>query len=301
MHSAGEAPPDDTPGVDAWAVAALAELSALPAVRRAGLALLEGGGRRLRFTASDRVGTADARWCHVDAYDDVPLNTAVRTGRVVVGTLAELRASYPAFVDGQDDTVTGAVAAVPITSAGQVLGGYVLYLADLPGEPADVVARLSAQGATLGRALRSAQHARGRSTSSDEWLDDIAPGARVARFGASADVGEVGRARHFLQDALEGWTCDADVIHTAVLCLSELVTNAVVHGTGGCSVRVTDESGVLTVAVRNAGPTTPVSPPDTDDPLAVHGRGLRLVATLATRWGSELDVSGVTVWFVLDP
>jgi len=37
------------------------------------------------------------------------------------------------------------------------------------------------------------------------------------------------------------------------------------------------------------------------DPLAVHGRGLQLVDAFSTRWGSELDAVGMTVWFVLEP
>ena len=63
-----------------WARAALASLSDVPAVRRGGLALTEGGGRRLRFTASDRDG-GRVDWCHIDAYDDVPLNTAIRRAK----------------------------------------------------------------------------------------------------------------------------------------------------------------------------------------------------------------------------
>lgn len=300
MHVAGEPHADAPRGVDGWALTALADLGSSPGVRRAGLALVEGGGRRLTFTASDRVGDADARWCHVDAYDDVPLNTAVRTGRVVLGTLAELRASYPVFVEGQHGTSTQAVAAVPLTSAGQVLGGYVLYLDEVPGEVDDVVRELSERGAELGRELRRVQHARERSRTRTAWVYDLAADTPVVRYEASADLVEVGRARRFLQQAMRRWGWGEDATATAVLCLSELVTNAVVHGTGGCSVRVTDESGVLTVAVRNTGTSGPVSTRDTDDPLEVHGRGLRLVATLSARWGSELDVSGVTVWFVLD-
>ena len=37
------------------------------------------------------------------------------------------------------------------------------------------------------------------------------------------------------------------------------------------------------------------------DPLAVHGRGLQIVDACSTRWGSELDAVGMTVWFVLEP
>jgi len=41
-------------GIDEVASSLLADLSALPGVRRVGFALSEGGGRRLRFTSSDR-------------------------------------------------------------------------------------------------------------------------------------------------------------------------------------------------------------------------------------------------------
>ena len=58
----------------------LADLVALPGVGRVGFALTEGGGRRLRFTASDRSDDARVDWCHIDAYDDVPLTSVVRTG-----------------------------------------------------------------------------------------------------------------------------------------------------------------------------------------------------------------------------
>ena len=41
-------------GIDEIAASLLTDLAALPGVRRVGFALSEGGGRRLRFTASDR-------------------------------------------------------------------------------------------------------------------------------------------------------------------------------------------------------------------------------------------------------
>src|SRR5919112_865186 len=72
--------------VDTVASAALRELTGIPGVRRAGIALSEGGGRRLRFRSSD-----GRRWCHIDAYDDVPLTAVVRTGGPLLGALDDLR------------------------------------------------------------------------------------------------------------------------------------------------------------------------------------------------------------------
>src|SRR6476659_5254332 len=82
------------PEGETWARSALTQLAAVPGVHRAGLALVEGGGRRLLFAASDRDNVSSVQWCEVDAYEDVPLNHTVRTGEAVVGSLAELARSY---------------------------------------------------------------------------------------------------------------------------------------------------------------------------------------------------------------
>ena len=87
-----------------------------------------------------------------------------------------------------------------------------------------------------------------------------------------------------------------------ILCLSELVTNAMIHTGAGCELRVVLDRGVLTTTVRDGGPSVVVDLSSaTVDPLAVHGRGLELVDSLSTRWGSDLDAIGMSVWFVLEP
>jgi hypothetical protein len=78
------------PDGDRWARSALASLAHVRGVHRAGLALAEGGGRRLLFAASDRDNERSVQWCEVDAYEDVPLNHTVRTGEPVVGSLDEI-------------------------------------------------------------------------------------------------------------------------------------------------------------------------------------------------------------------
>ena len=93
--------------VDRVAREALEHLLDLPDVCRVGLALTEGGGRRLRFTASDRDPAQGVDWCHIDAYDDVPLTTAVRTGEPVVGGLDDLDDRYAELVDRQRSTGRG--------------------------------------------------------------------------------------------------------------------------------------------------------------------------------------------------
>ncbi len=264
-----------------------------------GLALAEGGGRRLLFTASDRRRAAGVQWCHIDAYDDVPLNTAVRTGKAVRGALDELDARYPDFVERQRGTATVALAAVPIVAAGQTLGGYVLFFAHPQAFGDEQQLALARAGEDLGAALRRAQQreARPHASLADE---PVPPDALVAFHEVQSDPAAVGHARRFLRHTMDRWRIDDEITHTAMLCLSELVTNAVVHTHSGCSVRVLLEDRILTATVRDRGTPDTESVDQLDDPLRVHGRGLQLLDVLATRWGSELDTVGTTVWFVLE-
>ena len=85
-----------------------------------------------------------------------------------------------------------------------------------------------------------------------------------------------------------------------MLCLSELVTNALIHTTGGAELRVLLDDGVLTGSVRDGGGHGPLAAETSDDPLRARGPGLQIVGTLADRWGSRLDSAGATVWFVLE-
>lgn len=288
------------PGGDAWARAALDRLTSLPDVHRAGLALAEGGGRRLLFAASDRDNEPRMDWCHIDAYYDVPLNTSVRTGRPVAGSLDDLAPRYPEFVRRQRSTSTCALAAAPLCAAGQVLGGYVVFYACPQAFGSDQQRTLEEIGGELGAELRRTQRARTLPTRSlaDEPVPD---GAKAATHRAEGHPRDVAAARRFLRATLQAWGVDDDTADTATLCLSELVTNAIIHTGAGCEVRVVLDDGVLITTVRDGGSSTLAPSSGSDDPLAVHGRGLQVIHALASRWGSELDTVGTTVWFVLDP
>ena len=183
-------------------------------------------------------------------------------------------------------------------AAGRTLGAFVLFYSDAPAFADDVVCELYAVGAELGEALRrtsgeARRPPRGRARART-------PGALVRQFAVPAEPAAVGPARRELREALSRWDVGPDTIDAAMLCMSELVTNAVVHAASGCRVHVANTSGTITVTVRSAG--SPVLPPDaaTDGSLEVHGRGLALVDALASRWGSDLDGGGFTAWFVLD-
>ncbi len=260
--------------------------------------MVEGGGRRLRFVSAEHAGAGPVEWCLVDAYDDIPLNTAVRTGRIVVGTLGQLATSHPAFVDRQRDTGTEALAAVPLVVGRRRGGAFVLFYGASRGFADSAVDELRALGAELGEGLRRAQV--GHVPQADGWVPAAPPsGALVVQFSVGGDVSAVGPARQELRDTLRAWEVDPDAIEAATLCLSELVTNAVVHAASGCWVRVTNDAGSVAVTVRSPGSSRHALEGEAGDPLQVHGRGLQLVDALAGSWGSDVQDGGLTTWFVL--
>ncbi len=78
----------------------------------------------------------------------------------------------------------------------------------------------------------------------------------------------------------------------AGLMVSELVTNALMHGKGLMTVRITSEPGQVTVEVADEGHGDVVVAPV---PGAAGGWGLRIVAALADSWGTEQG--STRVWF----
>lgn len=110
------------------------------------------------------------------------------------------------------------------------------------------------------------------------------------------------RARHFLAETLERWCVGTGVVDKATLLTSELVTNAVRHGRGLVRLTVRRRAPSVRVEVHDDGPALPaLSEVDEVDEAAESGRGLRLVDTLATRWGTErVPHDGKDVWFELD-
>ena len=91
-----------------------------------------------------------------------------------------------------------------------------------------------------------------------------------------------------------------ELVECAQLGVSELVTNALIHARTACAIRAVLDGSALTVTVRDGGSPGAASTVPLDDPLRVHGRGLQLVDSLVTRWRSQRDSVGTTVWFVLE-
>lgn len=90
-----------------------------------------------------------------------------------------------------------------------------------------------------------------------------------------------------------------DVVHTAELLVSELVTNAITHGTGMVRLSIDCADHTLSVSVSDDEPMPPRVQPEL--PLAVGGRGLRMIEALASAWGVRAhdNKPGKDVWFRL--
>ena len=298
----------DATDVDSVARAVLRELMAGAGVQRAGMALTEGGGRRLRFLSTDSSDQVAPAWRHIDAYDDVPLTVVVRTGEPVLGNLDDFQGRYAALIAEQREIGTAALAAMPLAGIGSPLGGLVIFYdrhQDFTTEQRDqlvVIARVTAE---------AVRRVRGRAGRAPADAAAEAPGvAGVPRQTASllleSDPRAAGAARHFLREVLDEWEISGDPVDAAELCLSELVTNAVIHAGTSSELTLSHDDDGLTVIVRDLGGSSRPGDADStvhmsedEDPLRVFGRGLVLVDALAARWGSERDATGTTSWFVV--
>jgi anti-sigma regulatory factor (Ser/Thr protein kinase) len=104
-------------------------------------------------------------------------------------------------------------------------------------------------------------------------------------------------ARRWARSQLESWGVNKETISTAVMCVSELVTNVVQHA--GTPARVTMElADQLLVTVEDTG-TWSAPRTGSEDQSAAQGRGLALVAAVSDAMGYARGFDGSTVWFEL--
>lgn len=103
-------------------------------------------------------------------------------------------------------------------------------------------------------------------------------------------------AREFLRR----WACPDHLTDCddALLLVSELVTNALIHGAPPIrlTMRCTDSRTVVRVSDSGHQPILLQHPVAAD---AMSGRGLRLLEVIATEWGVGTNAHGQSVWFTL--
>src|SRR3954468_5671904 len=120
--------------------------------------------------------------------------------------------------------------------------------------------------------------------------EPLAPGPR----GAS-------QARRWVANACVELGRD-DLRENAELAMSEVVTNAILHGKDPVTVRLRGTRAHPRVEVRDSSSEPPAltsdGPQDFMDELSTFGRGLAIVAGFSEAWGAERDGDGKLVWFV---
>ena len=89
------------------------------------------------------------------------------------------------------------------------------------------------------------------------------------------------------------------VLKHVELLLSELVTNAVLHGAehSPIGIEVAESPECVRVAVTNSGPAFAWRAPPDPSGLQVGGRGLLIVRQTARAWGLTRGEDANTVWF----
>jgi anti-sigma regulatory factor (Ser/Thr protein kinase) len=106
------------------------------------------------------------------------------------------------------------------------------------------------------------------------------------------------QARRLVRAALA--TLPRETTDLAELLTSELVTNAIRHGSGQVMLSLNCGDGVLAISVSDDDPRMPFVQPE-DELLALGGRGVRMVQRLAQEWGVTPREAGPgkVVWFRL--
>ncbi|MFF3934638.1 ATP-binding protein [Streptomyces phaeofaciens] len=111
--------------------------------------------------------------------------------------------------------------------------------------------------------------------------------------------GAVPAVRGRVRNILAEWGLSPDTTMDALLVVSELLTNALVHALPPATLRLSwvrvDGHAALRVEVTDAGPVLAGEgwgDPDPDE----HGRGIDIITALAARCGIRVDTEGITRW-----
>ena len=105
-------------------------------------------------------------------------------------------------------------------------------------------------------------------------------------------------ARHWAHPVLASWGLDGSMAD-AVVAVSELMTNAIVHGAGDVELSLVRFAGRVRIEVRDHGTgEVTAGRPSSDAP---GGRGVHIIGQMARAWGVEPCADGgKTVWAEFD-
>src|SRR4051794_36769292 len=120
--------------------------------------------------------------------------------------------------------------------------------------------------------------------------------SRSATMQVAAEPTGPSRVRQWMTTRLREWAVPDPVIGAAILCTSELTTNALLHAGTPAQVHIDLSAERLLVSVADTGTRGSVTRAHTDA-LSSRGRGLGLIEELSDSWGTDPTVRGSTVWF----
>lgn len=118
------------------------------------------------------------------------------------------------------------------------------------------------------------------------------------RRSFSLDPASVAASRRFVRDSLPD--LPPGIEEAALLMVSELATNAIVHAVTGFEVSIDRTKSKVRVEVADLGGGEPeLQSPTTTE---LHGRGLQIVEELSDEWGitERAGDRGKTVWYEVD-
>ena len=108
----------------------------------------------------------------------------------------------------------------------------------------------------------------------------------VRHWTLQAAPGSVPKAREGVRQECSSWGLEPARIHDVELVAAELVTNAVLHGSGPLLLTLRLGAGHVYVGVTDRSPQARPNP-SAADPVTESGHGLVVVEALASGWGSE--------------
>ncbi|MFG3496180.1 SpoIIE family protein phosphatase [Streptomyces sp. NPDC047928] len=126
----------------------------------------------------------------------------------------------------------------------------------------------------------------------------LAPARRTALSVAQAEPERIAEARRQLRDLLHDWA-DEEQVDSAVLMVSEMVTNVLVHTDGDALLvaEATGEHGKRRLRVEVADTSDELPHRRRPGEMASSGRGLVLMEMLAHTWGVDPRGEGKSIWF----
>ena len=120
-------------------------------------------------------------------------------------------------------------------------------------------------------------------------------------YDLACEVGAPARARHWMAERLRASLPDGpgarQLVDDAVLCVSELVTNALQAGCTAVTLRLDTDDRCVRLALIDDAPGRPE--PRQSGPRDLNGRGLMIIDAISSTWGVRPANAGKEVWVEL--